>query len=106
MEYDTAGTARHVVSDAIASTITSSMQEKPPAFVVRRLATGRRIIGGLAVGALRGRHDDEALELEKVLLADAFHVHQLLDLLEPAALLTVFQDPGGHCRTNPRQLLQ
>ena len=43
-----------------------------------------------------GRRDrDLALQLEKVLLADAADVHELLDFLERAVLLPVLDDPAS-----------
>src|SRR5262245_49650516 len=41
------------------------------------------------------RDGDEWLQLEEALLADALHVHQLLDLLEAVVFLSVFDDALG-----------
>src|SRR6188768_3279552 len=49
-----------------------------------------------ALGRL-GRADREpSLQLQEVLLADALHVHQVLDFLERTVLLAVLDDPLGH----------
>jgi hypothetical protein len=45
----------------------------------------------------------QRLDLEEALLADALDVHQLLNLLEPAALLAVFDDQLRGPRPDPRQ---
>ena len=41
------------------------------------------------------RHDDQRLDLQEALLADALDVHQLFDPLEAAALGPVLEDPFG-----------
>ena len=48
----------------------------------------------------------ERLELEKALLADAAHVHQVFGLLEAAVLLAVLDDPLGGGPADPGQRLE
>jgi hypothetical protein len=45
-------------------------------------------------------------QLQKALLADALHVHQLFDLLERAILGAVVHDSRGHLCADAGQLLQ
>src|SRR5204863_3406921 len=63
---------------------------------------GRRSVTGRLVG-LRRWNDDERLELEEALFADAFHVHQLLDALEAAGLGPVLDNPLGRLPANAGQ---
>ena len=53
-----------------------------------------------------GGDDDERLQLQEALLADAPHVHQVLDLLEAAALLAVLEDPFGRGLADAGQRLE
>ena len=48
------------------------------------------------------RHDDQRLEIEEHLFADAFDVHQVFDLLEAANLLPVLDDARGHGEPDAR----
>ena len=48
----------------------------------------------------------ERLELQEALLADALHVHQLLDPLEAAALGPVLDDPFRGLAADARQRLE
>src|SRR5579871_5619266 len=64
-----------------------------------------RNLNHLSIGrARRDRH--ERLESQKLLFADAFHLHQVFDFLEAAVLLAVFDDSLRHRRSDPWQLFQ
>src|SRR6188474_752803 len=84
----------------------SSMNVNPPA---ARTMTSRGK-GPASEGPARVQHllpDRElAAELQEALLADALHVHQLLDLLERAVLLAVLDDPRGHLLADAREFLE
>src|SRR5688572_2696303 len=69
-----------------------SMSAAPRVPPKRRLRKGGRAsVTGRLFGL--GRNHDERLELQKALLANALHVHQVFDPLEAAALGPVFDDP-------------
>src|SRR5688572_10311193 len=78
-----------ITGTAIAVIVTHNTDAKR---VSRRAAPRVSVTGGL-VGF--GRRGDEGLDLEEAFLADAFHVHQLFDLLEAAALSSVLEDALG-----------
>src|SRR5215471_14975121 len=99
----TAGTA---IAATVATTLTvtaSSVSEYPD-------ATSRFIAADLLAGCvplgLRCADRDLRLQLEKVLLADAAHIHQLLDLLERAVLLPVLDDARRRLGADARQPLE
>src|SRR5215471_15354868 len=99
----TAGTA---IAATVATTLTvtaSSVSEYPD-------ATSRFIAADLLAGCvplgLRRADGDLRLQLEKVLLADAAHIHQLLDLLERAVLLPVLDDARRRLGADARQPLE
>src|SRR5439155_20433456 len=64
-----------------------------------RLALLLRLVGLSADGELR-------LQLEKVLLADAAYVHQLLDFLERTVLGSVLDDQRRRFRTDAGQRVE
>src|SRR5579862_1942200 len=77
----------------------------------RRPATGTRRPGArlpLLVGvvSLLRRHGDVILQLEKVLLADAADVHQILDFLERSVFLAVFDDARGRLGADAGQVVE
>src|SRR5215470_494509 len=99
----TAGTA---IAATVATTLTvtaSSVSEYPDA--TRRFIAADLLAGCVPLG-LRRADGDLRLQLEKVLLADAAHIHQLLDLLERAVLLPVLDDARGRLGADARQPLE